>query len=407
MSHTSTCGVTASDATGYQGYFDEIIDRTGTISVKQGMRKEFGIDDDVLAMWVADMDLRAPREVCEGVIEAGKLGIFGYSAPKEAYFDALKAWNERRHGFRVEKEWVVRSPGVVSALAFAVQAFTKEGDGILIMQPVYFPFQAVIEKNNRRVVKNRLLTGEDGRFAIDFEDFEKKIVEEDVKMFVLCSPHNPGGRVWTREELSRLAGICLAHRVLMISDEIHYDFVFPGHTHTVLAALSEEVADHCIVCTAPSKTFNVAGLELSNIIIPNQELREAFSLQMSKASVGAGNIIGLEACRLSYEYGEPWLEELLGYLQENVAIMRRALSKTDKIRMMEPDGTYLLWLDCRGLGLFGEDLKNFFLKEARLWLNDGYTFGEGGEGFMRMNLGCPRSVALEAADRLLKALENR
>ena len=390
--------------------FDEIIDRTGTNSIKHAFKKAQGIPENAIPLWVADMDFRSPAAVCEHVVKAGQHGIFGYAGEVPGYFEALYNWNLTRHNWKIEKEWVVRTPGVVTAIAAAVQAFTEKDDSVMIMSPVYFPFRGTLMNNHRRVVEHELTIGADNRFYIDFEKLEQQVEQEAVKMLIWCSPHNPGGRIWSREELQRLSDICLRHKVLVVSDEIHYDFVFEGHTHTVYATLSEEAAQNSIICTAPSKTFNVAGLEMSNILIPNPEIRERFQEVLNAASVHASNMIGIEACRIAYESGAGWLDELLVYLQGNVDLVRSFLQEhIPEIRMMEPDGTYLLWLDCRGLekvvgSADHETLNRFFLQEAGVWFNDGFAFGENANGFFRMNIGTPRKNIQKALEQMEAAI---
>ena len=386
--------------------FDEYIDRTGSNSIKHAFKKEYHVPEDVIPLWVADMDFRSPKEVCDVIAEAGKFGIFGYAGVHDDYFEAIHAWMLKRHGWDVKEEWMVRIPGVVCAIATAVRALTEEGDGVMIMQPVYHPFKNVLVANNRKVVKHCLKTGEDGRFHIDFQVMERQIAEEDVKMLVLCTPHNPGGRIWDKEELEKIADICLRHQVYVVADEIHHDFILPGHTFTAWASVSEEMNQHSLICTAPSKTFNIAGLGLSNIVIPNEEIRKAFEKEISRASIEAGNVIALDACKAAYTYGENWLNELLEYLEGNVALVRSFLKENlPQIKLMEPDGTYLIWLDFSALGMDSDALDEFLIHKAKVWLNKGSMFGDGGERCFRMNLGSPRHVILKALEQIKEAVD--
>lgn len=386
--------------------FDEYIDRTGSNSIKHAFKKEYHVPEDVIPLWVADMDFRSPKEVCDVIAEAGKFGIFGYAGVHDDYFEAIHAWMLKRHGWDVKEEWMVRIPGVVCAIATAVRALTEEGDDVMIMQPVYHPFKNVLVANNRKVVKHCLKTGEDGRFHIDFQEMERQIAEEDVKMLVLCTPHNPGGRIWDKEELEKIADICLRHQVYVVADEIHHDFILPGHTFTEWASVSEEMNQHSLICTAPSKTFNIAGLGLSNIFIPNEEIRKAFEKEISRASIEAGNVIALDACKAAYTYGENWLDELLEYLEGNVALVRSFLKENlPQIKLMEPDGTYLIWLDFSALGMDSDALDEFLIHKAKVWLNKGSMFGDGGERCFRMNLGSPRHVILKALEQIKEAVD--
>lgn len=384
--------------------FDEIIDRSKTISVKQGFRKEHGLDDDVIALWVADMDFRSPKECCESVVKAGELGIFGYAGEKDAYFEALQGWMKKRHRWDIKKEWVIRTPGVVSALAFAVRALTKEGEGVMIMRPVYPPFTAVVTGLDRKLVLHELKLDENTRFQIDFDEMERQMKEEEVKAFILCSPHNPGGRIWSSEELDKIADLCLKYGVYLITDEIHHDFILPGRSFTPVGTI-EKIMDQAVICTAPSKTFNIAGLDISNIMIPNEEIRARFQKELNAVHVGANNLIGMECCRLCYENGEQWLDELLVYLNDNVSIVREAVSKIPGARMMEPEGTYLPWVDLNAvmekMGLDENAFQQKLQHEAKVWLNPGSMFGEEGTGWFRVNIGCPHATLVEAMNRIL------
>ena len=384
--------------------FDEIIDRKNTDSIKYDLAARRGMPEGILPMWVADMDFRAPDCVLDALAERCQHGIFGYSESTERYFSAVATWMRDSHGWEVRPEWLVKTPGVVFAVATAVRALTREGDGVLIQQPVYYPFEQVVRENGRRLAVSELVY-ENGRYAVDFEDFERKIVSENVRLFILCAPHNPVGRVWTAGELIRLGDICLRHGVLVVSDEIHADFVFPGYKHIVFSALKPEFEKITVTCTAPSKTFNLAGLLVSNIFIPNESLRGAFRQALGRVGYHQTNVMGLIACRAAYEGGRPWLEALKSYLTENLAYVRDYIQeKLPEIRLVEPEGTYLAWLDFKSLGLTVEALEELMVKKAGLWLDGGTMFGAGGAGFQRINIACPRSILSEAMERLYKAM---
>lgn len=384
--------------------FNEIIDRKGTDSLKYDFAVERGLPKDVLPLWVADMDFPVEDHIKEALIKASEHAIFGYSDTKDDYFEVLSSWYERRFFWKVKKEWLVKTPGVVFAIAMAIQALTKENEAIIIQEPVYYPFSSTIRANNRKLVINNLVLKKD-KYHIDFVDFEKKIIENKVKLFILCSPHNPVGRVWTREELQKLANICLKHKVYIFSDEIHSDLVYEKDTHTIFANLGKDVEDSCIVATAPSKTFNIAGLQVSNIWIANKKMRDAFKEAIDRAGYSQLNNMGLIATKAAYKYGEEWLEELKIYLKSNIDFVRKFLKdKLPNIKLIEPEGTYLLWLDCRELGLSEKERQGLIQNKAKLWLDTGTMFGKAGAGFERMNIACPRKTLEEAMNRLKEAI---
>ena len=384
--------------------FDEIVDRRNTDCLKYDFSVERGMPEDVLPLWVADMDFRTAPGIIERAVADAGLGIYGYTEGKDDYFQAVAAWYENYFGWKVEKKWLVKTPGIVFAIGIAVQALTKEGDAVMIQQPVYYPFSAVIKENDRVLVNNALVL-KDGHYEIDFKDFEKKIIQNNVKLFVLCSPHNPVGRVWTVDELRRMGEICLKHDVKVVSDEIHSDFVYEGIKHHVFSTVDSAFEDISIICTAPSKTFNLAGLQASNIFIPNGQIRKAFQHKMLAAGYSQINMIGLHACQAAYETGREWLEELKVYLKGNLDYVRAYLEENlPQIKLIEPEGTYLIWLDCRALGLSEENLEHLIVHEAKLWLDSGAIFGADGEGFERINIACPRAVLKEALERLHRAV---
>lgn len=387
--------------------FDTPIDRTHTWSIKHDFKKENGKADDILPLWVADMDFRSPDSVVEALKKAVDHGIFGYSRADESYFDAVAAWYQKRHHLTLQPEWMTCTPGIVFALSIAVRAFTQEGDAVLIQPPVYHPFSRAILRNKRTLVENPLVL-KDGHYEMDLEELEQKVLDEHVKLMILCNPHNPVGRVWTREELTALADICLRHHVYVISDEIHGDFVWQGHEQTPYASISEEACLHSMMCTAPSKTFNLAGMATSNLFIPDPEMRRKFRSELLDVGQENMNRLGLFACRAAYEGGGEWLDQLIGYLAGNLALVRDfCKNRVPQIQLVEPEGTYLAWLDCRELGMTDDELMVFFSNEAKVWLDPGTHSGEQGSGFMRFNLGSSRSVIAQALDQIEAAWKKR
>lgn len=388
------------------GYdFDRIVERKGTNSLKYDFARERGKREDVLPLWVADMDFQTAPEILEQLKLAVEHGIYGYSEPKDGYFRAVQHWYDEHFGWHVEKNWLVKTPGVVFALAMAIKAFTKKGDAVLLQQPMYYPFSEVI-RDNDRVLINSPLKLENGHYEIDFEDLEERIQANSVKLFLLCSPHNPVGRVWQEWELRKLGDICLRHGVLVVSDEIHSDFTYEGHVHHVFANLSPEISDITVTCTAPSKTFNLAGLQVSNIFISNGELRKQFKKAVDAAGYSQLNLMGLVACQAAYEKGEPWFKALKAYLAENLEFVRVYLKEhLPQISLVEPEGTYLIWLDFRRLGLTEAQREELIVNKAHLWLDSGAMFGPDGEGFERINIACPRAVLQKALEQLEKALK--
>ncbi len=387
--------------------FDTPIDRTHTWSIKHDFKKENGKADDILPLWVADMDFRSPDSVVEALKKAVDHGIFGYSRADESYFDAVAAWYQKRHHLTLQPEWMTCTPGIVFALSIAVRAFTQEGDAVLIQPPVYHPFSRAILRNKRTLVENPLVL-KDGHYEMDLEDLEQKVLDEHVKLMILCNPHNPVGRVWTREELTALADICLRHHVFVISVEFHGVFVWHGHEQTPYASISEDACLHSMMCTAPSKTFNLAGMATSNLFIPDPEMRRKFRSELLDVGQENMNRLGLFACRAAYEGGGEWLDQLIGYLAGNLALVRDfCKNRVPQIQLVEPEGTYLAWLDCRELGMTDDELMAFFSDEAKVWLDPGTHSGEQGSGFMRFNLGSSRSVIAQALDQIEAAWKKR
>lgn len=383
--------------------FDEIWERKNTNSLKYDFAEAFGMPEDVLPLWVADMDFKAPKEVLEALQERVAHGIFGYSETKEAYCEKVITWFRKMHGWEPKAEWLVKSPGVVFAINCAIRAYTKKGEAILIQEPVYYPFRQSIENNNRICINNELKYN-NGRYEMDLEDFEKKIVDNGVTMFILCSPHNPVGRVWTEAELKAVGGICKKHGVFVISDEIHCDFTYPGHVHRVFSQVCKDMETMCMICTAPSKTFNLAGLQVSNIFIPEKEKRDRFKRAMKVTGYEEITAMGITACEAAYMYGEGWLLELREYLRCSLDFVRDFLYKNlPQIRLVEPEGTYLIWLDFSAYGLTQEEVNRRIIEEAGLWFDKGSMFGKESGQFQRINMACPRSVIEETMKRLQQA----
>lgn len=384
--------------------FDEIIDRKNTNSLKYDFATERKMPENLIPLWVADMDFKTAPQVIDRLERTVKHGIYGYSEGKEDYFHAVNKWYKDKFNWDVKRSWLVKTPGVVFAIAMAVQAFTKQGDSVLIQNPVYYPFTEVIQDNNRTLVNNPLKRV-GNKYEIDFDDFEKKIVENDVKLFIFCSPHNPVGRVWKEWELRKIGDICVKHNVLIVCDEIHSDFVYSGNRHIVLSSLSEEYADITITCTAPTKSFNLAGVQISNIFIPNHDLKVKFKKAVAAAGYSQVNVMGLAACQAAYEEGGQWLSRLKEYIYNNLNYLRAYLEENiPSVKLIEPEGTYLIWLDFSELGLDDKELEDFIVKKAGLWLDSGYIFGPEGKGFQRINIACPRKTLEKALEQLKNAV---
>ena len=385
--------------------FDEVIDRRNTDCLKYDFAVQRGRPKDVLPFWVADMDFSIAQEIEDALVKRCQHGIFGYSEATDGYFAALQNWYLKHFNWQVQRPWLIKTPGVVFALAMAVKAFTEPGDGVLVQQPVYYPFTEVIRDNDREVV-NAPLALVNGHYEIDFEDLEQKLANPKVKLMFLCSPHNPVGRVWTKEELLKVGDLCLKYNVITVSDEIHSDFVWDDNVHTPFATLGEEYQQNCIVCTAPSKTFNLAGLQVSNIFIPNQKLRRAFRKQIDAAGYSQLNTLGLVACQAAYTYGEEWLTQVKAYIRSNITFVDEYLKQNlPRIKMLPIEGTYLVWLDCSALGMTADEREQWLWHEAKLWLDGGGIFGKEGEAFERINVACPRATLLQGLEQLKAAVE--
>ena len=385
--------------------FDKIIDRHGTNCLKFDFAKERGKNGDELSLWVADMDFQVAKPITDALQAQVNHGIYGYSEVKSDYFDIVKNWFKDNFDWEIKKGSLVKTPGVVYAIAMAVKAFTKEGEAVIIQQPVYYPFSEMIIANNRKLVNSSLVL-KDGRYEIDFEDFEKKIVKNNVKLFILCSPHNPVGRVWSVEELKKIGDICIKHGVVIFSDEIHADFVYEPNKHHVFASLGESYAANSVIATAPSKSFNIAGLQVSNIFIENKKLRDAFRNEIVKSGYSQLNTMGLVAARAAYESGKEWLDEVRAYIKDNLIFFRDYLKENiGELSLIEPEGTYLVWVDFRKLGLSEKQREDLIVNKAKLWIDSGAMFGVDGEGFERFNIACPREYLKMALDSLAKAIK--
>jgi cystathionine beta-lyase len=380
--------------------FDKVIDRKNTDSIKWETYKE-----DVLPLWVADMDFEVAEPICEAIRNRASHSIYGYTSPGDEYYSAMFSWWKNRHDFELKKDWILFSPGVVPSVNMLIQAFNQPGDKVLIQVPVYTPFFEAIKNNGCQVVENPLIN-DNGRFLIDFEDLEMKLRDPRVTVMVLCSPHNPVGRVWTREELTRVGELCLKHNVIVISDEIHSDLVYKEYKHIPFASISEEFKQNSATCVAPSKTFNLAGLSTSSVIIPNKSHRQRFSNVMSRNGMDLANLFGIVGTEAAYKYGEEWLQQLLDYLKGNLEYLKEYVNaEMPKIKVIEPEGTYLVWLDCTELGMKGDELFKFFLKEAKVSFSKGSIFGKEGEAFERINIACPRSLLKEGLRRMAESIK--
>lgn len=384
--------------------FNKTIDRKNTDCIKWDYLNAFFGKNDIHPMWVADMDFRTPPEILKHIEERAAHGVFGYTAKSDQFYSSVIDWFEKRYSWTIEREWIVTTPGVVPALNMAMQEFTEPGDGVIIQSPVYFPFKDSIDANRRKLLDNALVL-KNGRYRTDWQDLEKKA--ESAKMILFCSPHNPVSRVWSSDELEHLGDICVKHDLMIFSDEIHADIIFKPHKHTPTAKISNALADRTISSFSTSKTFNLAGLQLSVNIIPNRELRERFNLAIERLHLNMSSIFGIVGTQAAYRHGEQWLDQLLPYLWQNYLTVKNYLAESiPEISVIEPDGTYLLWLDCRKLKLSDEELSAFFVQKAGLALTNGIMFGSGGSGFMRMNIGCPNQNIIEGLDRLKEAVQD-
>jgi len=398
--------------------FDRIIDRTDTSSVKWNMMHQ-GEDGDVgptdrftsgaaTPMWVADMDFAAPPCVVEALRDRADHGVFGYSHLPRTYRKHVAAWYQQRHDWTIDTSWLCVTHGVVQALGLLVRTFTKPGDGVIIQSPVYYPFYSAVTENQAELRRLPLtLDAEQRHYRMDFDALERSLNEQPAAMLLLCNPHNPVGRVWTREELTRLGEICLAHNVLVIADEIHGDLALPPHRYTPFASISDDFAQHSVTCTAASKTFNLAGLHTSNLLIPNPDLRARFDATLDACGIFGANLFGAIATDAAYHQGGPWLDQLLTYLETNRQLVADRCEAIEGITPIPTEGTYLAWLDCRQLGMEPAALRRFMQDEAGIALDSGRLFGPDGAGFERLNFACPRPLLEGALDRLATACAKR
>ena len=385
--------------------FDKIIDRTNNFSAKWSeMNKNFGTND-LLPMWVADMDFLTAPCVMEALKDRLEQGIFGYTTRPSSYNESIVNWLDNRFSWKINQEWLMFSPAVITSISLLIQNLTQKNDKIMIQEPVYSPFHSIVESNERNLVISPLVKLDDGSYVMDYEDIEAKI--KDVKVFILCNPHNPVGRVWTREELTRLGEICLKHNVLVISDEIHSDIILKNHKHTPFASISKEFSENTITCMAPTKTFNLAGLQSSFLVISNPYYYEVMDKAFSILDIKRNNAFSLVATEAAYNYGEDWLYELIKYIEDNVDFAIDYIKNhIPQLKVKKPEGTYLLWVDFSNLNVDKKDLKNALINKGRIALSDGSSFGIGGDGYYRINLACPRSMVLEGLKRIEFAIKS-
>lgn len=385
--------------------FDKIIDRTNNFSAKWSeMNKNFGTNN-LLPMWVADMDFLTAPCVMEALKDRLEQGIFGYTTRPSSYNESIVNWLDNRFSWKINQEWLMFSPAVITSISLLIQNLTQKNDKIMIQEPVYSPFHSIVESNERNLVISPLVKLDDGSYVMDYEDIEAKI--KDVKVFILCNPHNPVGRVWTREELTRLGEICLKHNVLIISDEIHSDIILKNHKHTPFASISKEFRENTITCMAPTKTFNLAGLQSSFLVISNPYYYEVMDKAFSILDIKRNNAFSLVATEAAYNYGEDWLYELIKYIEGNVDFAIDYIKNhMPQLKVKKPEGTYLLWVDFSNLNVDKKDLKNALINKGRIALSDGSSFGIGGDGYYRINLACPRSMVLEGLKRIEFAIKS-
>jgi len=384
--------------------FNTLVSREKTSCVKYDLRETIFGRSDIIPMWVADMDFQTPVFILEAIRQRLQHEILGYTYLPDSFYKAIINWNLRRHEWPLQKEWISFSPGVVPSLNLLVMALTQPGDKIIVQPPVYFPFFSAV-KNHKRILVTNPLRYKQGKYIMDYNQLVS-CLDDRVKMLMLCNPHNPTGNVWAKEELLKLANLCLKKNIIMLSDEIHGDLIYPGYKHIPLASISTEIANQTVTCMAPSKTFNLAGLSTSYLIIPNAELKKKYDTMLEYVHVGAGNIFGFTALEAAYDKGDEWLKQLMEYVQDNLTLLTDFLQRhIPRIKVVKPGATYMVWLDCRELGLGEKDLPDFMITKAGLGLSDGPVFGEGGEGFQRINIGCPRFLLEKALYQLHHAFQ--
>ncbi len=386
--------------------FNEKIDRSNNHAAKwEEMGNKF-ISNDLWPMWIADMDLKTAPVIIDAMREKLEQGIFGYVYRPASYYQSAADWLERRFGYKIDAKTLINSPGVVPTLSILVRLMTKADEKVLIQSPVYYPFSSVVKENNRELVVNELVKDENGYYTIDFEDFEKKVSDEKVTLFIMCSPHNPVGRVWKKEELQKMSELCLKYNVRVIADEIWRDIIMPGHKHIPAASLSKDIENNTITCFSPTKTFNIAGLQASFATLPREEEWKMLDEELGRLDVKRNSPFSLVGFEAAYTKGEEWLEELLIHIDGNMDyVIEFVKERIPEVKVRKPEGTYLMWLDFSALGMTKEELSMFMQKEARIALDDGFWFGENGAGFERMNVACPRYMVEEGMTRIEKAVK--
>ncbi|RGY97142.1 MalY/PatB family protein [Clostridium sp. AM58-1XD] len=389
-------------------YFNRYVERKGTRSIKwDGCNAKFGVDESVemIPMWIADMDFQAPKEVIDAVKKKAAEGIYGYSTKPDSFYEAIMSWVSRRYHWEVKKEWIIFTPGVIPGFTIAIQNFTEPGDGIIIQTPVYYPFMDGIRNNERRMVEN-VLKEENGYYTIDFEDLEEKAKDPRNKLMILSNPHNPVGRAWTREELERLGNICADNGVVLVSDEIHADLMMKGVHHQAVCSISEKIKNNTITNYAPSKTFNLAGLQTAYTIIPNDEMRKAFVTGLNANRIFNMNWFGPVAMEAAYNESGNYVEALNEYLDDNMNYMKKYLEENlPMLHMQKPEATYLVWVDFRDTGMNTEQIEHFIAHKAHIGVDMGSWFGSGGDGFLRFNVACPRFILEQAMEQLKRSIE--
>lgn len=386
--------------------FDEVVNRKNTKCLKYDFAVKRGYPEGILPLWVADMDFKTSSYVEDAITSLAAHNIYGYTNTQDGdgFFEAVSGWMKRHHDFDVYPEWHVKTPGVCFAIANAIRAVTNPGDAVIIQEPVYYPFRLIILQNKRKPVINELHCDEVGNYSMDYDDFERKIIENNVKLFILCNPHNPVGRVWTKEELLNVGEICKRHGVIVFSDEIHFDFIWEGK-HMIFQEADPSFEDLSITATAPSKTFNLAGLQQSNIFIPNEEIRRKFEWEYHVTGLDEPNAAGIAAAQAVYENGDEWYEAVKKYILGNIDFADDFIkNELPGVTMNRPEGTYLIWLDFRPLGFSADQLEDLIVNKAGLWLDRGKIFGRSGEGFERINVACPRVVLKEALERIKSSI---
>lgn len=385
--------------------FDAVIDRSNNFAAKWSeMDKKYGTND-LLPMWIADMDFKTAPCIIDALRDRLEQGIYGYTTRPASYNESIASWTDRRYGWNINPKWLIFSPGVIPTISILIQEMTKENDKIMIQEPVYSPFNSVVKQNKRNLVISPLIKLEDGNYVMDYEDIESKI--KDVEVFILCNPHNPVGRVWTKEELKKLGDICIRHNVLVISDEIHSDIIFKNHKHIPFGSISEEFAQNSITCMAPTKTFNIAGLQTSQVILPNEEHYQILDNAFIRLDIRRNNAFSLVATEAAYNHGEDWLNEYLKYIEENMDFAIKYINENiPSLKVRKPEGTYLLWVDFSETGLSDEEVAKALVDKGKVALNSGESFGTGGKGYQRINLACPRAMVEDGLSRIKKAIMN-